>query len=45
MFVTICIIVFANLFGMGFMWLCGSDNNISSRTERELQILEKENNK
>ena len=41
--IAITTIVFSNVFVFFLMWMCGSKKNIPSRTERELQILKKEN--
>ena len=40
---VISIVVFANVLGFIFMWMCGSEKNICSRTEHEMRILEEEN--
>ena len=45
MSIVITTIVFANLFGVFLMWMCGSEKNCISRTERELQIIEDEQNR
>ena len=36
---VISIVLFANLMGFLLMWMCGSNKNIESRTERELNIV------
>lgn len=39
----VSIVIFSNILGFFMMWMCGSKRNVSSRTERELQILNNEN--
>lgn len=36
----ISIVTFANVLGFFMMWMCGSNKNVESRTEREYQIIE-----
>ena len=43
--IAITTVVFANCFALFLMWMCGSEKNCLSRTERELQILKNEENK
>lgn len=39
---VISIVIFANVMGFLLMWMCGSNKNVESRTERELSILEED---
>lgn len=43
MMVAISTLFFVNGFGLFFMWITKDCRHIASRTERELQILKKEN--
>lgn len=42
---VISIVVFANMLGFFFLYMCGDKRNIESRTDREYKMLVEENEK